>query len=184
MILVKTDAGQQVLKDRSVRLTPRQRSAFILCDGKRSIDDVVSSGMGVGREDIEHMVELGLLGPVHGADTPEMAAPTAPVHVVQPPSVVATASVAVAAPRLVTESAPLTFAASVQAGAALSRQQRYQDAYPIATRLTGGLGLRGFRLNLAVEGTSNYEELLALAPKIRSAVGPDKSADLDRALGV
>ena len=41
MILVKTDAGQQTLRDRSVRLTPRQRSAFILCDGKRSVDDVL-----------------------------------------------------------------------------------------------------------------------------------------------
>jgi hypothetical protein len=63
-----------------------------------------------------------------------------------------------------------------------SAQQRYQDAYPIATRLSGGLGLRGFRLNLSVEGTSSYEELLALAPKIRAAVGPEKAAELDRAL--
>jgi hypothetical protein len=37
MILVKTDTGQQVFKDRSVRLTPRQRSAFILFDGRRSV---------------------------------------------------------------------------------------------------------------------------------------------------
>jgi hypothetical protein len=29
---------------------------------------------------------------------------------------------------------------------------------------------------------ANYAELLALAPKIRSAVGPEKSAELDRAL--
>jgi hypothetical protein len=50
--------------------------------------------------------------------------------------------------------------------------------------LTGGLGLRGFRLNLAVEGTSSYEELLALAPKIRASVGPEKAAILDRALGI
>jgi hypothetical protein len=35
MILVKTDVGQQALKDRSVPLTPRQRSAFILFDGNK-----------------------------------------------------------------------------------------------------------------------------------------------------
>lgn len=40
MILVKTEAGQQVLKDRSVPLSPRQRTAFILFDGKRSVDEV------------------------------------------------------------------------------------------------------------------------------------------------
>ena len=39
---------------------------------------------------------------------------------------------------------------------------------PIATQLTAALGLRGFRLNLAVEGATSYEQLAAqLAPKIR-----------------
>jgi 3-oxoacyl-ACP reductase-like protein len=63
-----------------------------------------------------------------------------------------------------------------------SRQQRYKDAYPIATQLTGSLGLMGFRLNLQVEGTTSYEDLVALAPKIRAAVGAEKAAALDRAL--
>jgi hypothetical protein len=63
-----------------------------------------------------------------------------------------------------------------------SDQQRYKDAYPIATQLTGSLGLRGFRLNLSVEGTANCEQLLALLPKIEAAVGPDKAAALARAL--
>ena len=47
---------------------------------------------------------------------------------------------------------------------------------------TGSLGLRGFRLNLSVEGTANYEQLLALLPKIEAAVGPEKAAALERAL--
>jgi hypothetical protein len=42
--------------------------------------------------------------------------------------------------------------------------------------------LRGFRLNLAVEGATNYEQLVAVAPKIRDAVGPDKFKPLDDAL--
>ncbi len=67
MILVKTEAGQRVLKDRSIPLTPRQRTAFILCDGKRTVDDVLQAGMGVTREDIDQMVAHGLLGPVGGA---------------------------------------------------------------------------------------------------------------------
>jgi hypothetical protein len=63
-----------------------------------------------------------------------------------------------------------------------SSQQRYQDAYPIATRLTASLGLRGFRLNLAVEAAGNYEQLGQLAPKIREAVGQEKYAPLEDAL--
>jgi hypothetical protein len=59
MILVKTDVGQQALKDRSVPLTPRQRSAFILFDGKRSVDDVIAAGMGITAEDIDQMVDAG-----------------------------------------------------------------------------------------------------------------------------
>lgn len=146
MILVKTEAGQQVLKDRSVPLTPRQRSAFIQFDGKRSIDDVLGSGLGIGREEIEQMIALDLLAPLAG----------------QPAAVAA---------------APAPAASSGR-----SRQQRYKDAYPIATQLTGSLGLMGFRLNLQVEGTTSYEDLLALAPKIRAAVGAEKAAALDKAL--
>ena len=167
MILVKTEAGQQMFKDRTVRLTPRQRSAFILFDGKRSVKEVLAAGMGIGPEEIDQMVELGLLGHVGGtavaanAGTVAMPAPSSPPAAQPRPEASA--------------SSPATAPAS---------QQRYKDAYPIATQLTAGLGLRGFRLNLAVEGTSSFEELLALAPKIRAAVGPEKASALDRALGL
>jgi hypothetical protein len=159
MILVKTPTGQQALKDRSVPLTPRQRSAFILFDGKRSVDEVLANGMGIVREDIDHMVALGLLEPAAGS-----AAAPAPV----------------AAPAEVPK--PAAPAAPAAGSSGRSRQQRYKDAYPIATQLTGSLGLMGFRLNLQVEGTTSYEDLLALAPKIRAAVGAEKAAALDKAL--
>ncbi len=183
MILVKTEAGQQVLRDRSVRLTPRQRSAFILCDGKRPLDEVLTSGMGIGAEDIEQMIEMGLLEPLGGGEGKPQKALAAHVPPLTPP--------AAPDPIAVTSSpATSSVADGPEAGVAVARftetrtpQQRYREAYPIATRLTGSLGLRGFRLNLSVEGTSTYEELAALAPKIRSAVGPEKAAELDRALG-
>ena len=150
MILVKTEAGHQALKDRSIPLSPRQRSAFILFDGKRSVDDVLAAGMGIVREDIDQMVALGVLEPAAGSAAPPAEAPAA--------------------------------AAPAQGSSGRSRQQRYKDAYPIATQLTGSLGLKGFRLNLQVEGTTSYEDLVALAPKIRAAVGPEKAAALDKAL--
>jgi len=160
MILVKTEAGQQVVKDRSVPLSARQRSAFILFDGRRSVDEVLATGMGIAREDIDQMVELGLLGALGGKPMPTP-----------------TPSVASSVPEAAKPAAP---AAAESSGR--SRQQRYKDAYPIATQLTGSLGLRGFRLNLQVEGTTSYEDLAALAPKIRAAVGPEKAAALERAL--
>ena len=151
MILVKTPAGHQALKDRSVPMTPRQRSAFILFDGKRTVDEVLANGMGIAREDIDHMFALGLLEPAEGS---------APAEAVK----------------------PVTPAAPAAGASGRSKQQRYKDAYPIAIQLTGGLGLMGFRLNLQVEGATSYEDLLALAPKIRAAVGPEKAAALDKAL--
>lgn len=165
MILVKTEAGHQVLKDRSLRLTARQRSAFILFDGKRSVSDVIDGGMGITREDIDQLVQLGLLDHTNGS-----AAIVGTVEVpAQLPSASAAPAAAAAAPQ-------------PQPSAGRSNQQRYKDAYPIATQLTGSLGLRGFRLNLSVEKTSTYEELLDLLPKIRGAVGPERVVALERAL--
>lgn len=185
MILVKTDAGQQTLKDRSVRLTPRQRSAFILCDGKRSIDDVLAAGMGILQEDLDHMIDLRLLSLLNGIEDSaksRVAQEPAPVVIRPVPVLAATSTPAPQSSAMPAPAPAVSSAAFVQPLATRTRQQRYQDAYPIATRLTGSLGLRGFRLNLSVEGTSNYDELLALAPKIRASVGADRAAELDRAL--
>lgn len=147
MKLVKTEAGQRVLKDRSVSLTPRQRAAFILCDARNTLEHVlaVTKAVGVTRDDIQHLLDQGLIAPLQ--DEKEVAVEQAQValHARDP-------------------------------------QQRYQDAYPIATRLTASLGLKGFRLNLAVEHAGNYEELRALAPRIRDAVGDEAFAPLERAL--
>ena len=61
-------------------------------------------------------------------------------------------------------------------------QERYRDAYPLAVALSGHLGLSGFRLNLQVEAATSYEELLAVASKIKEAVGPKSYAPLEQAL--
>jgi hypothetical protein len=147
MRLVKTEAGQRVLKDRSVALSPRQRAAFILCDARHTRDHIMAAtrSVGVTEDDIRHLIELGLLAEV--PDQQEVAAQQA-----------------------------------AEALHARTPQQRYQDAYPIAARLTAGLGLKGFRLNLAVEHAVDYEQLCAVAPKIREAVGEEAFKPLDVAL--
>ncbi len=157
MKLMKTETGQRVLKDRSVPLTPRQRAAFILFDGRQTVDQILAAtgAAGVTREDIDHLVQLGLLAQAAGS---EPVAPAAPPQAANEPG------------------------AAAMGSSGRDAQQRYKDAYPIATRLTASLGLRGVRLNIAVEGTANYEQLRELAPRIREAVGEKAFRDLDRAL--
>jgi hypothetical protein len=175
MIFVKTQAGQQALKDRHGGLSSRQRSAFILFDGKRTLDEVLVAtlNMGISMADVQMMVDQGLLEPLAGAKAHAGGAPAAP----------AAAAMAAAAHAPVSVPAPVAEAAPASAGeAARTPNERYQAAYPIAIELTAGLGLRGFRLNLAVEGAGGYDELAHLAPKIRDAVGEAGYGRLKQAL--
>jgi hypothetical protein len=154
MLIAKTEAGQQVMKDRSVALTPRQRSTLILVDGKRTLEQLLAAmaAAGVTREDVDKLLELGLVADAAPGQT-------------------ATAAAAVQAA-----------AAAVEHRRQRSPQERYAEAYLIATRLTASLGLRGFRLNLAVEAATSYEQLLEVAPRIREAVGTERYGPLDSAL--
>ena len=156
MVLVKTPAGQEALKDRRGSLSSRQRSAFILFDGKRTTAEILAAtaAMGITRDDIQAMIDQGLLGPLPGQQLPAAPAPATDLGSVAYPV----------------------------EGSGRSPKERYQAAYPIATELTAALGLRGFRLNLAVEGAGNFEDLAALAPKIREAVGDASFERLDNAL--
>lgn len=153
MIFSKTEAGLQALKDRHGLLTPRQRSAFILFDGQRTLGQVLeaTSSLGIRMADVQAMLDFGLLE-VGGAA--ESSVPSPSPASPQPP----------------------------QAGSGRPGIERYQAAYPVATQLTGGLGLRGLRLNLAVERVRSFEELAALAPRIREAVGEAAYARLHAAL--
>ncbi len=171
MAYSKTETGQRTFKDRSVPLTPRQRSAFILFDGKRSLADVLAatSGLGVVPDDIDYMIEMGLLEGTpggSGGSTTAFGEMSRPMGLESRPAPL---------------SAPLTAlpTTAVETGAG---QDRYKLAYPIATRITAGLGLRGFRLNIAVEAAGSYEKLLELAPRIREAVGDEKFRPLDAVL--
>ena len=165
MIYIKTELGQTALQNRALALSPRQRSAFIMFDGKRDVDAVMTAtaGLGVTVDDVNHLVSLGLLAQAAGSiNVAPVAASLASVPAVP------------------------------QVGAALSQtpdghptvnaQAHYSKAYPIATRLTAALGLRGFRLNLAVEAAGDLDKLKELAPRIREAVGPEKFLELENAL--
>ena len=163
MIYAKTTLGLSAVKDRSVALDPRQRSAFIMFDGKRDCSEVLrlTAGIGVKQSDVDHLVLLGLLASVNPA--------AALVPVSEPLA------------STVPHNLPVS---SIKANGmpTLSAQAHYSMAYPIAIRLTAALGLRGFRLNLAVEAAGDLGKLKELAPRIREAVGAEKYQELEDAL--
>ena len=132
---------------------------FILFDGKKSAADILSAaaGMGVTSADVDAMLELGFL-----ARLPNDGPPAAPAPAVS--------------------DASNNIAPQARAASGRTDQQRYQDAKPLATQLTAGLGLRGFRLNLAVEAAAGVPDLLALLPKIQEAVGTKACRELEQAL--
>lgn len=162
MKYAKTEAGQQALKERSPQLTSRQRSAMILFDGKKGLDEVLAAtaGLGIVSTDIDHMIAMGFLAPAEGSVIPVL------------PTVVVPLVASTAAPAVISASEPL------------NKSEAFSLAWPVATRLTATLGLRGFRLNLAVEAASGYDDLLALLPKITDALGPEKTRQLREALRV
>ena len=158
MIYAKTSEGIAARQAHSAEMSPRQRAAFIMFDGKRDSVEVLKAtgGIGVTDADIQHLADAGFLVPVEIVATPSLAASAQ----LQP--------------------APL---ASMSDGRpSVLSQANYATAYPIATRLTASLGLRGFRLNLAVEAAGDLEKLKVLAPRIKDAVGAEKFKELEDAL--
>ena len=74
--LVKTQAGQDAFKARSPLLSARQRSAFLLCDGTKTVEQVMTAtrGMGITRDDIEYLCQQKFLELTAGSGTPSAEA--------------------------------------------------------------------------------------------------------------
>ena len=146
------------MQARSADMSPRQRTAFIMFDGKRDSVEVLkaTSVIGVTTADFEHFLAAGFLATV--------------------------VSDVKAAQRHRGDMAAAPLEPSAEGRPSVLSQSNYSTAYPIATRLTAALGLRGFRLNLAVEAAGDLEKLKELAPRIKDAVGAEKFKELEDAL--
>lgn len=150
MIYIKTELGRQALKERSDAMPRKFHFPFLMCDGARDHADILTAEARTGftLADLEQMVQLGFIQP---APTKAQAQPAA-------------ASIA----------APAT--AAVATSQALPSQQQanvFFDASQMATALSAKLGLRGFRLNLAVQTAGNLTDLDALLPQLEKALGAD-----------
>ena len=152
MKLLKTEAGQLAFKTRSPQLLARQRSAFILFDGSKTNEQVLAATNGLGITQ----------GDIDYLVEQGFLAPTAAATV---PAAMAASADSVQPPV-----------------SGLTKQQRYIEALRMATQLTAGLGLRGFRLNLALEATTGYEGLVAMLPKLKDAVGQAACQPLEHML--
>lgn len=122
MYLVKTPEGQQAFKERHVDLSQRLRSAFLLFDGSRSLAQVLTAtaATGVSKDDILALVTKGWLA---RREAPALAGEATVAVEAQPAKAVL----------------PSLAPAKVEPG---STMRRYQQAYPMAVSITGGLGSR------------------------------------------
>ena len=166
MLYTKSEAGMRAMKDRHAEdITRGQRSALILFDGQRSVRAVLdaTAALGVSAADVDALVSKGLLQRVGAPDEADASAaqgdPSAPAS--------SSSTAGSAAPLALTDD---------------ERAHRYSRAYPLATQLTADLGLRGFKLNLAVESAQGFDGLVALLPRLRTAVGDDRLRPLENAL--
>jgi hypothetical protein len=171
---VKTEQGQQVIKARTLPLPPRQRTLLLLCDGVRTVEDILATtaGMASSAADVDELLQRGL---IEAAQPQHAPGATPQVRAADVPS-----------------SQPATQAAKGDEAStpAASDAEHFREAYQLATQLTSQLGLKGFRLQLAVESAMTLAQLQALLPRLSDALisahgpkkGPLKVAQLQNAL--
>lgn len=142
MTFAKTELGQEVLKTKFIALSPRQRAMLIISDGRKNEAELLAltSGLGATPEDLQALVSQGLI---------MRMVPAKPA----------------VRPKAVARPAP-----SAPAPAATPEPADYVKAYKAGVALTSKLGLRGFRLNLAMESAADVEELRTLYPQVLEAM--------------
>jgi len=114
---------------------------FLMCDGVRDSAEILTASASHGFTSVD-LYEMVQAGFIAPAATTS-ATPVAPQA-----------------------QAVLSATTSQSQGAAL-----FIEAEHLATSITAKLGLRGFRLNMAVERAGNLADLKALLPQIQEAAG-------------
>jgi hypothetical protein len=143
MIYVKTDSGRQALKERAESMPRKYHFPFLACDGVRDSADILRASASQGFLEAD-LQHLAQLGYIKAVVAQSAAG---------------------------SKSEPV-----LPTAAQVANTQRNVnsliEAQQMATALTAKLGLRGFRVNMAVEAAHSLADLRALLPRIQEAVGP------------
>jgi len=155
----KTEQGQDEIRTRARKLDHRTRALLLIVNGERRRSELLAqtSGMGVGPEAIEALLEAGLIH-AGAAAPPDIAAPAAPA----------------AARRAAPEAAGSVFPAYAARGVGGNDDAgpaTYQQLYHFYTDVIGHhLGLRGYMLQVKVEKAAGTAELAALRGPLYAAL--------------
>ncbi|OYT98762.1 MAG: hypothetical protein CFE40_08030 [Burkholderiales bacterium PBB1] len=160
MIWTKTDIGRAEISMRKLVPERARRTLLLLIDGRRSQELLLNSVAGITAADFELLERLCLITPVDAAPAPIAGWSMPPA----------------AAPAV----------AQASAGRARSELDVLIDERPspsyaqLTARLThlisSELGLRGFRLTLAVEKAADVAELLPVADRVVADIAQRKGA--------
>ena len=163
MIWVKTEAGRAEMQSRALIAERPLRNLLLVVDGVKSQDYLVEHLTGISAADFGRLEALGLIAP---ASAPALASalapgrPREPVDAPAPPDApVPSAALASAPP----DPAPRPGAADAA---------DYGGFTATLTQLIAKeLGLRGFRLTLALEKAATAEDLRAVAERAVIQIG-------------
>ena len=156
MIWIKTDVGRAEISTRALVPERVRRNLLLLIDGKRSQDVLLNSVAGSTTEDFDLLARMGLITRVRADVAP-----------------------ASAFGRLATQASAVL--GSTYTDMDLLLEERPAPSYAqLTARLThlisSELGLRGFRLTLAVEKAADVHQLMPVADRVVADIEHRKGA--------
>ena len=176
MLWLKTEAGRQEIKARSLVSGRAQRTLLLLADGKRGEGELLALVAGTSQADLDALAALGLIVAVDESEAtePMQLTPRTPAA---PADTLSEWSPTLASDPGLADAPGAT--ASAQEGASGG----YDDLSSALTEtIARELGLRGFVLTMAVERASTLEELRAVAERTITAVTDRKGLAQGRAV--
>lgn len=190
-VYIKTDAGRDEIRSRTLGLPMSVRAILLMVDGQRSVSTMRSliAGSKAPADVLDGLVAQGLIAPLTvGAPAPEVRPAPAPVPVpVPPPAPVAQPATKVAPPAVLydapldlvlptiygPESTPGTAAAVTPAiTAAPAGVNRYEHLYTMMNEIVRDFLAphRRYFLQLKIERCGTPEELLELLHDVQTAL--------------
>ena len=153
----KSAIGRAALAGRSLDLPAPLRTLLLMVYGDKTAAEYaeVASRLPAGRDGFQRLIELGLVEVI-----PSLAAITG-----RPPPAATPNSPLIA---------PMADVVELVATHTLDEAAQQKLLYPEFVRAVADLGLRGFMLQMKVEGAMSAKELLALRAQVEAAVAKSK----------